>query len=194
MFDIFKLLRSKPARRRKAMVDRNARSGIVQLGIFDCRLLGPDGKPVDGGVFRIFNAATTVGMNYVLDVGFNDGTKSANWYLLLISGASYTSGPAVGDTSASHAGWVENTTYTGNRPAWAVGTIASASLPTLPGSPAEFTFSGDTTVRGIGVADSNTKSSTTDLLWATAVQGSNRDVDNLQTLQVFYTNTFQPIS
>lgn len=192
MFNVLNLLRQKVRRRRTAIMDRYSRGGIVQLGVFRCNLLGPDGLPIRAWDIR--NAATTAGLNHALDATFKGGAQELDWYLLLISAASYTTGPAVGDTMSSHSGWVENTTYSGVRPDWNRGTIAGGSLPNTAGTPSEFTFTGDTSLRGIGVTTDDTIGGTSGILWATAVEGSNRDVDNAQTLQVFYTNTFTPIS
>lgn len=190
----FDLLRGKTRRRRESVIERAGARGVVQFGVFDWIVLNADGSPTrtrDGrpAWIRTPNAATTEGLNYILDVGFNDGTKSASWFFLIISATGY-SALSSADTLASHGGWTENTSYSGNRKAWTLGTIASGSLPT--GTPATFAFTSDTSIRGLGVCDVNTGSS--GKLWATAVEGSSRAVVNGQSIQVYYTNTFSPVS
>src|SRR3972149_7153411 len=61
------------------------------------------------------NGITNVGVHYLLEVGFRDGVapnpaQIATWYAGLIDNASFTA-VAAGDTSASHAGWVEADEY-----------------------------------------------------------------------------------
>jgi hypothetical protein len=153
--------------------------GLVrQRGTFHGRLLGPDGKVIEDGI-SFPNAATTEGVNYLLDAGFKGGTPITTWYFGLITGP-------------SHPGWTENTDYSGDRKTWTTGTIASGSLPT--GTAASFTFTSAGTVRGIFVTSIVTKSTTTGTMWATAIDTTNRSVANGQTLQIYYTNNLTPVS
>lgn len=143
-------------------------------------------------IWNFRNAATTEGLNYLLGVGFNSVSQLTNWYFALINGSDF-SAVSIADTMASHTGWAENVAYSqSNRPSWTVGTIANGSAPT--GTAATYTINSATSVRGIAIVSDSTKSGTSGTLWATAIEGSNRNLANGQSLQVFYTNTITPVS
>ena len=95
----------------------------------------------------IHNTVTTEGLNKVLDAAFKTGLASPAWYV----GLKETGSVVAGDTLASHAGWAENTGYSGTRKAWTPGTIASGSVDNS-GSPAVFTFTGAATIAGLILA------------------------------------------
>lgn len=165
--------------------------GVVeQHGTVRGRLLGPDGKVIEDGI-AFPNAATTQGVNYLLDAGFKGGSGISSWYFGLINGAGF-SGVSVSDLPNSHGGWTEMTDYSGDRKAWTTGTIAAGSLPT--GTAASFTFTSAGSVRGIFIVSVNTKGDTTGTMWATAIDTSSRSVSNGQTLQIFYTNNLTPVA
>ena len=96
--------------------------------------------------------------NLVVDVGLQDmNTKyfsgssyTAAWYLGLITGPAASTTIAPGDTLASHAGWTENTSYTGNRKAvtFGVATTADPSVISNSGSPASFSITGSVVIAG----------------------------------------------
>lgn len=173
------------------IVKAAAVGGVLQLGVFHVEQYeSPGGLLV--AKFRITNAATTEGLNYLLGAGFKGASATSTWYLGLINGSGYTA-VAAADTMSSHAGWTENTAYSqSTRPTWSAGTVASASLPTSSAS--AYTVNADGTVRGIFVTSNSTKSGTTGTLWATAVEASNRSVTNGQSLQVYYTNSLTAVS
>jgi len=119
------------------------------------------------------NGITDVGIHYVLEVAFRDGTapdpaQIGTWYALLIDNASFT-GVAAGDTSASHAGWIENEDYDeANRI-----TITFAAAATRKITAAiSFTINATITVRGFGIISVNTKGGTTGTLFSTALFAS----------------------
>ncbi len=126
---------------------------------------------------------TNVGLNHVLDTEFHSGTPVTTWYLMLINN-SPTPTLAAADTLASHAGWSETTSYTGNRPAWTVG---SASLQaSTNASTVDFAINGTVTVYGVGLASAS--SGTSGTLFATAAfSGGTQAVANGDTLKVTYT-------
>lgn len=119
------------------------------------------------------NGITDVGIHYVLEVAFRDGTapdpaQIGTWYALLIDNASFT-GVAAGDTSASHAGWIENEDYDeANRI-----TITFAAAATRKITAAiSFTINAEITARGLGIISVNTKGATTGTLFSTALFAS----------------------
>lgn len=92
---------------------------------------------------------TNEGLNHVLDVALHGSAQTATWYLGLINNTpAPTLAPA--DTLAAHAGWVETTAYTGNRPAWTEG--AAASLATTNSVTVDFAITATVTVYGLLLA------------------------------------------
>lgn len=107
---------------------------------------------------HIKNLVTTQGLNALLDTLFDASGYTASWFAGLVSDSGF-SAYAAGDTLASHAGWTEFTSYTGNRKAiaWgaaAAGVIASSSIGT-------FTASGTGTIKGLFVTSAETGTSGT---------------------------------
>ena len=136
------------------------------------------------------NGAKTVGLNKLLDVAFRNQTQITQWYCGLIAESGYSSESAA-DTSASHAGWSELTTYTSStRLAWSPGAASSGTITIS--SAMSFTTNADSQIRGILIASSSTKSSIVDVLWATATEASARTILSGQTYEVYYTITATP--
>jgi hypothetical protein len=162
---------------------------VRQIGWFDIRLLGPDGRPAWRSPRRLLNAVTYQGLNKCQDVMFKGVTPITAWYLLPISAASFTALSA-NDTHASHAGWVEYTGYSGNRPAWVPGTATNGVL--AASTPSTLTFTASGSLKGLALASVNTNGSTSSggTLWATAEAGLAVAVASGQTLEIFYTNAF----
>ena len=84
---------------------------------------------------------------------FTGSTYSATWYLGLVNNSPSPS-YAAGDTLATHAGWSETTSYSGNRKAVTFGspTLADPSVIDNSGSPASFSITGTVTVAGAFLA------------------------------------------
>jgi len=139
------------------------------------------------GTYDLVNGITNVGKNLLLEVMFSNGAAvvQADWCIGLISLASY-SALAAGDTMASHAGWIEFTSYNeGNRVAWGQGDAASQSITNA--AAATFNITGSGTVKGIFVTSEDTKSGTTGTLWSTALFAADVAVTNGDQLKVTYT-------
>lgn len=134
------------------------------------------------GVYRVPNGITDQGMNDLLDVHFGNDTQHSLWYIGLIDNSGY-SGVDPSDTLASHAGWSENTDYSGNRKNWAVGSASGRSISN--GTTADFNITATATLRGIFVTDQET--GTTGILWSTALFSSPVSVQNGDTLKITYT-------
>lgn len=160
-------------------------------GEFRARIIDVDGKVIDD--FRLGNAATYEGLNSLLNTGFRGTTQVTTYYCYPINGSGF-SAVSVNDTAASHSGWTELTSYSESvRQTWSPG-AASAGVITNS-SPMSFTINTSTvSIQGIAIASVNTKSSTSGILWATAVDSSPRTLTNGQTFQVYYTVTLTPIS
>lgn len=136
---------------------------------------------------EIENLVTTAGKNDALDKYLAGSSYTAAWYLGLIGSASYTTGPAVGDTAASHAGWAEDQNYTqGTRPAaaWASASAGSKALS----SPASFSMNANTTIKGCFLIANSAKGGTTGILYSAGLfSGGDKPVQSGDTLSVSYT-------
>lgn len=73
---------------------------------------------------------------------FSGASYSAAWFLGLVNGPGSGTVFAAADTLASHAGWTENTAYSGNRKAMTFGaaTTADPSVISNSASPVSFTM------------------------------------------------------
>ena len=160
-------------------------------GEFRARIIDVDGTVLED--FKLGNAATYEGLNSLLNTGFRGVTQITTYYCYPINGSGF-SAVSVNDTAASHSGWTELTSYSESvRQTWSPG---AASAGVITNSTAmSFTINTSTvSIQGIAIQTTNTKSSTSGVLWATAVDSSARTLTNGQTFQVYYTVTLTPIS
>jgi len=138
---------------------------------------------------EIDNLVTTVGKNKMLDEALAGSAYTAAWYIGLISSTGYTTGPAVGDTMASHAGWQEDQNYTeAARPttAWS----AAASGEKALSAALTFSINATTTIKGCFLVDNATKGGTTGVLYSAGLfTGGDKAAANGDTLNVSYTAT-----
>ena len=142
-----------------------------------------DGKVIQEMEFP--NGICDAGINDIFDVHFVAGTQIVTWYFGLIDLAGF-SALADADTSASHAGWAEFTTYSeATRPAFAPG--APAAKAVVSTTPTTFNITGTATVKGIFCISNNTKSGSTGILWGTALFSSDIPVASSDQLKVTYT-------
>lgn len=100
------------------------------------------------------NLVVNEGLKDMNDKYFSGATYTAAWYLGLITGpgASTTIDPS--DTLASHVGWTEDTSYSGNRKAVTFGaaSLADPSVISNTASPSQFSMTGTTTIAGAFLA------------------------------------------
>lgn len=135
------------------------------------------------------NLVTTAGKNDLLTQYGKGAAYTAAFYVGLISSVSYTTGPAVGNTSASHGGWTEDTTYSnGTRPSLTLGTASGGSIDNSA-SKAEFTINGTATIKGAFTITNNTKGGSTGTLYSAGTFAADRNVVSGDTLQVQITWT-----
>lgn len=165
---------------------------LALRGTFRCRIFAPDGVTVVDD-FVVANAATTVGLNYLLDGSFRAGTQITAWYIGLINGSGF-SAVSAGDTMSSHAGWTELTVYSeATRQQWSPGAASGGVL--VNASPVVFTNGGATaSIQGMFLTSSSTKSGTTGTLYSTAVEGSPRSLAASSPFQVYYQVDLTPVS
>lgn len=169
-----------------AGVIRNARVGEEAHAsgryVAECRDKDGNLKWTD----EIENLVTTVGKNDLLDKYLAGSAYTAAWYMGLISLTSYT-GVAAADTSASHAGWVEDVNYSNaDRPtaAWSAASAGSKALSAA----LVFNINGSTTIKGCFLISVSTKSGTTGILYSAGLfSGGDKVVGSGDTLSVSYT-------
>lgn len=134
------------------------------------------------------NLVTNVGLDHALDTELSGGTPVTTWYIGLTDG---TPTAAAGDTSASHAGWVEEQGYDeAARVTWVDAGVSSQSV-TNAASTATFTItSGATTVGGAFLISVSTKGGSTGVLYAVgAFTGGDKVLGAADTLDVTATFT-----
>jgi len=137
----------------------------------------------------IHNLVTTVGQNKTLDTILGNSAAGA-----VVMGLKGVGTAAVGDTQASHAGWLEvglanAPTYSGNRPTPSFSAAAAASKATS--SAVSFAMTSTGTVAGcfINIGGSATKDSTTGTLFSAGDFSSSKAVVNGDSIAVTYTLT-----
>jgi len=136
--------------------------------------------------------------NLVVNTGLQDmNTKyfkgvsySAAWYIGLVQGPASGNTYAAGNTLASHAGWTEDTNYSGGNRATATFGTATTADPSVidnSGSVAVFSITGTTTIAGAFLTTTQSNSSTSGLLFSVSnFTGGDRSVINGDTLNVTY--------
>lgn len=135
----------------------------------------------------IDNLVTTVGKNDALDKYLAGSAYTAAWYLGLISSTGYTTGPAAGDTMASHSGWSEDQNYSESNRQTAAWSAASGGSKSLS-SALSYSINASTTIKGCFLVNDNTKGGTSGVLYSAGLfTGGDKAVDNGDTLSVSYT-------
>lgn len=154
--------------------------GLTATGAYTVECVGADGQVKWSDDFK--NLVVTVGKNDILDKYFAGSAYTAAWYLGLVDGASSPT-YAAGDTLASHAGWTENSGYSGTRKAPAWGSASAGSKATTATS---FSINAAGTIAGAFMCTA--ASGTSGVLYSVgSFTGGNRIVANGDTLNVTYT-------
>lgn len=109
------------------------------------------------------NLVVNVGLQDMNSKYFTGSSYTAAWYIGLVNGTSASTTFSGGDTLASHAGWDENSSYSGNRKALSFGaaTLADPSNINNASSAASFTMNANATIAGAFVANVATGTSGT---------------------------------
>lgn len=166
---------------------RGVGSDLVFRNPFSASLIRRMGVKMEPRVIQVVNGwndVTIVGKNHLLDVVFGNSspvTQVTPWYIGLINN-SPSPVLAEADTLASHSGWTEFTTYTGNRKAWDDANAASKIKGTT--SVSTFVMGGAATINGILIASVDT--GTSGVLWATGSFDELVDVITSDELKVTY--------
>ena len=153
---------------------------LIATGIYSVECVDATGQVKWIDEFK--NLVVTAGKNDILDKYFAGSSYTAAWYLGLVDG---TSSPtyAAGDVLSSHAGWTENTGYSGNRKAPAWNSASSGSKATTATS---FSVNASGIIAGAFMCTAST--GTSGILYsAGSFTGGNRIVASGDTLNVTYT-------
>lgn len=155
-------------------------------GVYTVTCVGPDGQEKWSDSFH--NLVVNQGLANMNGVYFASGSQSTTWYLGLVTGPGSGTAFAAGDTLASHAGWTENTDYSGNRKAVTFGSASSANPSVIDnsGSPTSFSMNGTATIAGAFLC--NASSGTAGILFSAGdFTGGDKSVASGDTLNVTYT-------
>jgi hypothetical protein len=155
-------------------------------GVFKVECFGPDGQKKWEDIFH--NLVVNEGLQDLNTKYFKGSTYTAAWYLGLVTGPGSGTTYAAADTLASHAGWTEDTNYSGDRKAVTFGTATTADPSVIDnsGSPAVFSITGTTTVAGAFLASVDSGSS--GILFSEGdFTGGDKIVDSGDTVNVTYT-------
>ena len=119
---------------------------------------------------------------------FSGSGYTAAWFLGLVQGPGSGTTFAAADTLASHAGWTENTNYTGNRKAVTFGTATTADPSVISNSAAPSTFTMNSNAQTIaGAFLCSVSSGTSGILFSAGdFTGGDKFVDSGDTLSVTY--------
>lgn len=128
------------------------------------------------------------GMNSLLDIFFRNQTQIPTWYMGLIDGSGSQT-LSNSDIAGTHAGWTENTSYTGGptRKNWTSALSAAAARSITNSTTLDFAFTTTQTIHGILVINHVTADTASEILWSTAPFSTEVTVNNGDTLKVTYT-------
>jgi len=133
----------------------------------------------------IENLVTTVGGNFALDTVLAGSSYTAAWYIGLITATSF-SAVALGDTMASHAGWLESVNYSQSTRVATAWNSAASKSKTLSAA-CVFTMNASDTIQGCFLTSISTKSGATGTLYSAGTFATPQPVVSGNTLSVSYT-------
>jgi len=155
-------------------------------GVYTVECVGPDGQVKWADSFH--NLVMNGGLANMNGAYLAGSAQSTTWYLGLVTGPGSGTTFAAGDTLASHAGWTESTSYTGNRKSVTFGsaTTANPSVITNSASPSSFAMNATATIAGAFLC--NVATGTSGVLFSAGdFTGGDKSVASGDTLNVTYT-------
>lgn len=135
-----------------------------------------------------YNGIVDQGMHSLLDIFFRNQTQITTWFMGLIDGAGSQS-LSDSDVAGTHAGWTENTSFTGgpSRKDWTAALAAAAARSISNSTTLDYAFTTTQTIHGIFMIDDVTADTGAEVLWSTAPFSTEVTVNNGDTLKVTYT-------
>ena len=160
--------------------------GVGAGGVYSVVCHDADGNVKWADSFH--NLVVNQGLQDMNSKYFSGSGYTAAWYLGLVTGPGSGTTFAAADTLASHAGWTENTAYTGNRKAATFGTATTAdpSVISNSASPAVFTMNTNAQVIAGAFLCSASSGASGILFSAGDFTGGDKTVDSGDTLTVTY--------
>ena len=155
-------------------------------GVYTVTCVGADGVEKWSDTFH--NLVVNQGIANMNNVYFAAGTVTNPWYLGLVTGPGSGTTFAAGDTLASHAGWTENTDYSGTRKAVTFGASGTVNPAVIDNSasPSTFVMTGTATIAGAFLTSA--ASGTSGVLFSEGdFTGGDKSVASGDTLNVTYT-------
>jgi hypothetical protein len=140
--------------------------GLSSGGVFTVTCYDKDGH--EKWVDIAPNLVVNTGLQAMNTQFFTGSAYTAAWYIGLVNGTSASTTFSGGDTLATHAGWTENSGYSGSRKAASFGTatLNDPSNINNSSSAASFTMTANATIAGAFLT--NVASGTTGLLFSAA--------------------------
>jgi hypothetical protein len=138
--------------------------GMSAGGVFTTTCYDKDGN--EKWVEIAPNLVVNTGLQDMNTKFFTGSAYTAAWYIGLVNGTSASTTFSGGDTLATHAGWTENTSYTGNRKACTFGTATLADPSNINNSSSTASFSINATATIAGAFLANVATGTTGLLFS----------------------------
>lgn len=165
----------------------NGTERVAAGGVFTFVCTGPDGQVKWTDTFH--NLVVNEGLQDMNEKYFKSVGYTASFFLGLVTGPGASNTYAAGNTLATHAGWTENTNYSGTRKAVTFGsaTLADPSVIGNSASPASFSITSNGQVIA-GALLCTVSSGTSGILFSVGnFTGGDKTVDSGDTLSVTYT-------
>jgi hypothetical protein len=153
-------------------------------GVYTVTCVGADGVEKWSDTFH--NLVVNQGLANMNGAYLAGTAQTTTWYLGLVTGPGSGNTYAAGNTLSVHAGWTENTAYTGSRKAVTFGAASTAnpSVISNTASPSSFAMTGTATIAGAFLASTTDNSG---ILFSVGnFQGLDKSVANGDTLNVTY--------
>ena len=128
-------------------------------GVFTVTCLDKDGN--EKWVEIAPNLVVNTGLQMMNTQFFSGSAYTATWYVGLVNGTSATTTFSGGDTLASHAGWTENSSYSGTRKTATFGTATLSNISNINNSTSTASFTMNATATIAGAFLTNVASGTT---------------------------------
>jgi hypothetical protein len=140
--------------------------GLSSGGVFTVTCMDKDGN--EKWVDIAPNLVVNTGLQSMNTQFFTGSAYTAAWYIGLVNGFSSSTTFSGGDTLASHAGWTENSSYSGTRKAASFGAATLADPSNINNSASSASFTMNATANIAGAFLTNVASGTTGLLFSAA--------------------------
>lgn len=160
--------------------------GMSAGGVFTVTCVDKDGN--EKWVDIAPNLVVNTGLQDMNTKFFTGSAYTAAWYVGLVNGTSASTTFSGGDTLATHAGWTENSSYSGTRKTATFGSATLSNISNINNSTSTASFTMNATATIAGAFLTNVASGATGLLFSAADFQSpgDRSVINGDVLLVTY--------